>query len=495
MSRTVVRSDQTRMFYIPGGAHPSRTPEYAGFSKVSAITYPQGDVTRVYLPSDKRYGQFDVVDTIQGEPGTPQFTVMTRSQSARSAFLAMARAGCTHDVRLHFGKCASPTDGNGGWDRILALLDARITSWDISDVGALSPDERANVVEETPFQGLDLIEILPVAFSNKAATDVAREVVGVYICDSIQCGECGVYSDGCQIILAVTKSSDASVGLVAEVVFSTDGGLTWSDVDITSIGVAEDPNDIACIGSNVVVISSEAISLSWANLSQMILGTHTWTEVQTGFVQGPRAIFSYDPTHTWIVGAAGYVYFTDDPTAGVDVQDAGVATAQQLNDIHGIDTQNLVAVGASNAVILTENGGLTWSAVTGPAVGVALNAVWMLSKETWLIGTAGGKLYYTKNQGATWTEITFSGSGSGSVRAIAFVNKLVGYMSHSTSTPAGRIFRTIDGGASWFLMPDGGGTMPASDYIGALAVCTDSNVVVGGGLADDATDGVIIKGS
>jgi photosystem II stability/assembly factor-like uncharacterized protein len=69
-------------------------------------------------------------------------------------------------------------------------------------------------------------------------------------------------------------------------------------------------------------------------------------------------------------------------------------------------------------------------------------------------------------------------------------------MAHDTATPAGRVLRTVDGGQSWYVLPEGAGTIPANDTINAIAACgEDVNVVYTGGLADNATDGILVKGA
>jgi photosystem II stability/assembly factor-like uncharacterized protein len=76
-----------------------------------------------------------------------------------------------------------------------------------------------------------------------------------------------------------------------------------------------------------------------------------------------------------------------------------------------------------------------------------------------------------------------------------FSTNSVGYLSHTSATPKGRILRTIDGGNSWKLVPEKTGTMPGNDNINAIAYCpSDANLFVGVGLADDATDGFIVVG-
>ena len=70
-----------------------------------------------------------------------------------------------------------------------------------------------------------------------------------------------------------------------------------------------------------------------------------------------------------------------------------------------------------------------------------------------------------------------------------------------TATPAGRIYRTYSGGGGtppmggWVIKPEGTASLPACDSLYCLAACIhDENFVAAGGVADDATDGIIITG-
>jgi len=102
---------------------------------------------------------------------------------------------------------------------------------------------------------------------------------------------------------------------------------------------------------------------------------------------------------------------------------------------------------------------------------------------------------YTVDKASNWTAKGFPGSGAGVVYDIAFSNMSVGYLAHATATPAGRILRTYDGGYSWQILPEGSGTIAANDRINRLAPCIyDENLIVGVGLDDNATDGVIVVG-
>jgi photosystem II stability/assembly factor-like uncharacterized protein len=199
-----------------------------------------------------------------------------------------------------------------------------------------------------------------------------------------------------------------------------------------------------------------------------------------------------------LVGEGGYIYFSADITSGFTVQEAGSLTILNLNAIHGYDASNLVAVGDGNIVLYSTNGGSTWAAASGggPAPGVNLNCVVMRSALEWWVGTAAGRLYYTRDQGATWTQKAFPGAGTGQVRDIQFPTKQVGYMAHEAAAGSGRILRSISGGNSWYVAPEGTGTIPANTRINQLATSiNDVNVVYGAGLASNGTDGILIKGS
>lgn len=461
------------------------------------MSWPQGDVTPIRIPDPDRYGQFKTLGFQRGQRGQPSTSIEARLTRDLSDLLALVRKGCEFDLQLHAGVCEDPRNFNAGWEKTYILEGVVATDYTTGELGALDADQDTPTNETVPVTGLDYYEVKRLVAAELGSAEVVQRVVDVAICDSRQCGECGIASNGCQKVFAITLAATGSPGLPAEIIYSPDAGATLGQTNVDTLAANEDPNAIACVGANLVVISEDDEALHYASLVDILAGTEGWTRVATGFValKGPLAIFSASPVHTWIVGEGGYIYFTEDPTSGVAVQSAGAVSTNDLNAIHGSDEDNLVAVGASNTVLFSNDGGVTWASVTGPAVGVALNAVWVKSELVWLVGTAGGELWYTKDGGATWTLKGFPGSGSGVIRDIQFATPSVGYMAHQTSVPVGRLLRTLDGGFSWYVLPEQAGlSVPDNDGFYAIAACSeDPNVVFAGGLGANATDGILLK--
>jgi photosystem II stability/assembly factor-like uncharacterized protein len=128
-----------------------------------------------------------------------------------------------------------------------------------------------------------------------------------------------------------------------------------------------------------------------------------------------------------------------------------------------------------------------------------------------MIGDDGGHLWYTTDGGTTWYEMVFDLTGQGAIYGIDFAHhpdSPVGYMVASQtfvpamSEPLGFIFRTIDGGASWYQLPDVDAPTPFNRGLFSVSAGAGMNFVVAGGrkyweAEEPATgnDGIIIIGA
>lgn len=492
----------SRVFIQKYGARVDRLLTYHSCMRAGAVEQALGDVTKIECPHPTRANEFIEIAEIVGaeERGSTQLVGRYPADEA-SALLELAKLKCDSDIHINLGTCKDVSQGNQFVKKII-LEKSRITNYATDELGTLDSEGRAVVNETADVSMKSFYEVLGLTFASRAGDLVTNEVVDVVICDTAQCGSCDEPSDGCQKIFALTLSAGGSPSTPADIVFSRDKGATWLNVDIDTLGAAENPSALACVGDYLVVVSNASNSLHYALLNQFdATPDPDWTEVSTGFVVGggPNDIWSVGNT-AFIVGNGGYVYTTSDPAAGVTVLDAGVAVQDDLHGIHAISDSFFVGVGNAGAVVKSENGTIVTAVTPRPvAASVNLTSVWVKenNNDEWFIGTSGGVLLATVNGGVTYTTVSFNGSGAGVVRDIAFSTKSVGYLSHSTATPVGRLFRTYDGGKSWVLMPDQTlDTLPDNDRLTAIAACAyDPNFLVAGGLGANGSDGILFVGS
>jgi len=491
----------SRAFIIENGAGPGNSPAYQGLAVPGAISQSFGDITKIEIPDPNRYDSFLEIGQVKGENERATSSLVGRyALDIQSEILRLAQKGCEGDIHINLGDCTDPSSPNQFKKKIIQE-NVSFTSYETDDLGALGSTDRAEVNETGEYSIKTWYEILRMKFASRAGDILTNEVVDIVVCDNLSCGDCDDPSDGCQAIFAITKAAGGSASTPADVAWSLDGGSTWQVRDVDTLGAAEEPTGLACVGDYLVIISNDSNSLHYALLSEFTAtgANPTWTEVTTGFVSGgePNDIWSVGQM-AFIVGDTGYVYKTDDPTAGVEVLDAGVATSNNLQAVHAIDDQTAVAVGATGSVISTSNQS-TWAANTSSSSDT-LQAIWMIKDDLWWIGSDAGNLYYTKDSGTTWTAKTFTGSGSGAIHDINFPTKSVGYIAHASTTPAGRLLRTYDGGNSFVVLPEDVGNLPASDRITAIATCSKGNIsaavnkIFCAGLADDGSDGFLMVG-
>jgi len=501
INQAPMQTGKSRAFIIENQAGPDNVPEYQGIVVPQGLSQSFGDITKIEVPDPNRYDNFVEIGSFRGEDERPSSSLMGQyALDTRSDLLRLAQKKCPVDVHINMGDCTTPSNPNQFKKKVIQE-DVRFTSYETDELGALSSSDRAKVTETGEYSMKQLYEVLRLKFASRAGDILTNEVVDITVCDSLNCGDCDDPSDGCQRVFAVTKAAGGSLSTPADVVWSLDGGATWQARDIDTLGAAEEPTGIACVGDYVVVISADSNSLHYALISDFTAtgANPTWTEVTTGFVASntPNDIWSVGES-AFIVGDNGYVYYCSDPTAGVTVLDAGVATTDNLQAVHALDDETAVAVGANGAVVSTSNR-TTWGVEAVPAA-ETLQTVWMIDNDLWWTGSASGNVYYTKDEGANWSSKAFNGSGSGQVYDIVFPTRSIGYISHTTTTPSGRLLRTYDGGQSWVVLPEDVGNLPANDRLTALAVCQNGNVVdaantiFAGGLADDGADGFLLVG-
>lgn len=492
-----------------GDARPDHPVIYAATGgqplKVEGLSAPEsGGVEPIWLHGS-RPGKFNAIGQTITAPDIPEATLIFLERH-RTIPRQLARLGCL-SVYIHGTTCKDLSDRAQGWtDFVEVLLHGRATDKDLGNRTAWgdNDDQREDSVT---VRLEDYFVVGSLNFGEKAGPEVEREVLSLTYATDTGCVACDTPEVYTSRLYALTKSSGAaSPGTTAEVVYTVDGGATWSQVSITGLGATVDPDRIRVVGNYLVVVVSASGGYYYAPINQLTGVPGSWTLVTTGFVASrqPNDLFVLSPSEVFFVGEGGYIYRSEDITAGVTAINAGVATTADLKRIHGSGVDDtIVAVGESGAIVRSVNRGQTWATVTLSPTSATVRAIAVLTDRIYHIGTSGGKVYWTGNGGETWTEATaIAGDlGSGAViDDIVFVNRAVGYIVGRTSTPTARLFSTWDGGVMWTRQPERIVAWPTFSRANEIAVpyeadsTTASNNVAVGGLSAGGTDGVLFMG-
>jgi hypothetical protein len=490
-----------RVWTIAYRAGPTHEPMYHQMGTVGTISWGQGDVTKIEIPSDISYNQWEEVDSYQSSPDRATTTIQVYEDTNRSEVYELVRRRCPFDVQIHKGMCEDPRDFDGGWQKVKVFEDARPTSYDTNEQSALQGEGQSSIMEDLPVSARSVYDILRMTYKEVAKNEVGEEVVSVSVCDTIACGDCDgvVSSDGCQRVIALTNSAGSSPGLLPQLIVTTDQFGTNAIIErwITTFVIGEEASDGECVGSDYVALSSDGEAIHYAPTADIVSENETWTKVTTGIVaaHGPVALWNYSPLLSFICGLGGYIYQLKSPADGLTVLDAASVVTDDLNDIAGFGTDNVATVGDAGAFVYTTDGS-NFNAGIAPVGPTDLYAVaYRTQREIW-VGGDDGNVYVTDDYGNTWTTKGLKGSIS-QIDKIIWENETVGWIAARSAGPVAKILRTINGGYSWYVVPEAAGlSIPTADYFNDLAVCEkEPNKIFAGGLADNGADGILVKGS
>src|SRR3989304_2783717 len=117
--RNALINDMSRIFLMEDGAGPTVRPEYMGVWKAGAPSWDFGESTKVEIPADDAYQQFQEVASLPGTEGNPSMSFPSRFTRSMSDMLRLARRRCFHDFQVHIGACGDLQDFTGGWGKIV----------------------------------------------------------------------------------------------------------------------------------------------------------------------------------------------------------------------------------------------------------------------------------------------------------------------------------------------------------------------------------------
>lgn len=197
----------------------------------------------------------------------------------------------------------------------------------------------------------------------------------------------------------------------------------------------------------------------------------TWTQVQVPGSANLTAVYFADAKNGWAVGHAEMILRTADGGDRWELAQFEPAEAQPLLDVVFIDASRGLAVGAYGVVFATSDGGRVWSRVPfepAPLPGAAkvaeevaeeeeydlgyefhLNAIARGPGQRVYLGAEAGRLFRSDDGGGSWRELPspYDGSFHGLLPLDGDALLAFGLR--------GNLFRSDDGGATWAKIETG----------------------------------------
>ena len=202
------------------------------------------------------------------------------------------------------------------------------------------------------------------------------------------------------------------------------------------------PKPTSIIGKNIEFVSKDIgyIITSSELLETLDFGT-TWLKKQN-ITSGNDICFKGGVGY--IVGDNGYVLKSVDN--GTNWQQISTGFNASFNDINIIDN-NTVILSASNSIVKTIDGGVTWSSLTIPNIYVIKTAF-----TSGLIGHAVckyGEILKTVDGGLNWYRTYSTNTVPSDFFTVYFINQMVGFTTREHSD----MLKTTDGGETWVQIP------------------------------------------
>jgi photosystem II stability/assembly factor-like uncharacterized protein len=183
-----------------------------------------------------------------------------------------------------------------------------------------------------------------------------------------------------------------AVGDGGVIVHSADGGATWATQtsgiawNIREIDAA-DASTLYFIGNNRRVRKTINGGTSWAQTTGSPANT-TWYGIAVA-----------NANTVWVAGTGGNLSKTTNGGTGWSAQASG--TANIIEDIDCVDTNNAMLVGDAGTIRTTTNGGTNWTTRTSNTTSNLMSVSMANSSVAWAVGV-GGVIRYTADGGANW---------------------------------------------------------------------------------------------
>ncbi|MDQ3022159.1 MAG: YCF48-related protein [Bacteroidota bacterium] len=180
-----------------------------------------------------------------------------------------------------------------------------------------------------------------------------------------------------------------------------------------------------------------------------------WILKSSGVTSNLNSIYFLDNFNGFIAGnqnAGGYVTFLKTSDGGESWNNVSVLGNLNLHSTFFISPQHGAASGSNGNIMVTTNGGISWSFQhIGEQNEKLFKIIFLNSFLGYCVGERG-YVYKTINGGTSWITVNLQ-YGWGPLQDINFINQNVGFiLGKQIYNNITRIYKTTDSGNSWYLM-------------------------------------------
>lgn len=452
-------------------------PEILDCHDIADVAIPQGDVERSFC-IDPATGRYILSSRRRGPPGAPTTTI-TAHVGLNKDWLEHAMS-CPTTYYIHKVPCGHRgLFGNyeRSWILRYAITTARTMSAMATMMATGVPGESLQAFDLDTAVVDDIFGLVDTRLTT-TETQPLRDITG---CTTPWCaGYCGARQDACDDLVAVANAE--GTGVDANVLVSHNHGVTWaaSTVDPYPADDTAHLSSVVCFkvgdGSETRVIVARGAAdggppdIMWSD----DWGETAWNVVDLGlvnndFIAHGGGLFALDHRHIWAVTQLGDIWFSEDGGLSWTEQMPGLLGAVSMKYVRFVDENVGLAVGASQTVIYTVDGGVHWNSLTGPG-GAGLLCCEIFDEHRAWVGDDIGDLYYTDVLGVgmvagDWAQrilpLPEGADDIAEINDVMFVrdsgvstNDHVGFLAVRWNIAGvfyGAMYRTFNGGNDWEL--------------------------------------------
>ena len=301
----VVTQQHVRAFVTYGPPQPGNSALYYGIRGqywwADGIENPvQGDISPINTGDPLRRKRYKRIGRMVEAPDLGSYALKLAHKHGTLPRAFGDLAGCPITTHLSAGRCKNPSDLNRGYEDWLYIL-ANGEATDRSPGDMTGQDSDDLLMTELSITTAEQYGVGPLQFITRAATEINAEVVDVVFAPPRDCDGC---DPGSKRIYAITKAIGGSPTNQAEIIWSVDGGLTYSQGNITGLGATVNPTAIEVAGEILIVLCNQSNCLFWAAIDPYTGAPGTWSTVTAGFATGgnPNDLYVAAPNDIYIVG-------------------------------------------------------------------------------------------------------------------------------------------------------------------------------------------------